>query len=225
MLIAVLAALLLTPFPVVEGAWRFCRLKHEGDWQVDYPRAERSLIKMLEDVTLIDAALEPLVVSATGEDLSQCVFVFVSNVDQLLWTKDEAKAMGDWLHKGGLLWTDGMWKNWAWDNWSRQLRKALPEAQVWELHTHPIFEFPFPVRLRQPCPRGGWVKNFAVEDGEGRLMVLMTFNEKDKVARGAGAGEQCGAVGDAWEGFAQNWQDEEAAWRFSVNVLLYAMTH
>ena len=209
----------LTPPPAVEGSWQFCRLQHEGfGWNIDHPRAEQRLIAMLKDITLIDAAPEPLVVSATGEDLSQCAFVFASNVDQLFWDEEEAKAMGDWLHKGGFLWTDGFWRTWAWDNWSRQLRKALPEASIWELHTHSIFESPFQVRLqRQPCPKGGWVKNFAVEDDQGRLMVLMTFNEKK--------GGQCGAVGDAWEGFARNWQDEEAAWRFSLNVILHVMTH
>ena len=212
----------LASLSTAEGSWQFCRLKHEGRWNADYPHAELNLIAMLEDVTLIDVNPEPLVISTTGEDLSQCAFVFASNVDRLFWTEDEAKAMGDWLHKGGLLWTDGLWSGrWsdrAWDRWSRELRKALPEAQIWELHTHPIFESPFQVRLqRQPCPRGGWVKNFAVEDDQGRLMVLMTFNEKWISG--------CGAVGDAWEGFARNWQDEEAAWRFSINVLFHAMTH
>ena len=160
----------------------------------------------------------PLVVSATGEDLSQCAFVFVSNIDYLFWTDNEAAAIGDWLRKGGFLWTDGFWKDRAWDSWNLQLRKAIPLAQIRELHTHPIFESPFPVRLRQPCPEGGWVKNFAAEDDEGRLMVLMTFNESRTTP-------QCGAVGDAWEGFARKWEEEDAAWRFSINVLLYVMTH
>ena len=219
MLVAVLLALVLTPPPATEGSWQFCRLQHEGYWRVNYPQAGQNLIAMLEDVTLIDAVPEPLVVSAAGEDLSQCTFVVATNIDHLLWTQDEAKAMGDWLRKGGFLWTDGFWGNWAWDHWSEQLRKALPEAQIRELHTHPIFETPFPVQLRQPCSQGGWVKNFAVEDDQGRLMVLMTFNENRRVPKG------CAAVGEAWEGFARNWQDEEAAWRFSINVILYVMTH
>ena len=218
MFMVALAALFLTPPPEVEGSWRFCRLKHEGIWNANYPIAGQNLIAMLEDVTLIDASSRIFTVSASGEDLSRCNLVVASMIDYLFWTEDEAKAVGDWLHKGGFLWTDGMWSDEAWDHWSRQLRKALPEAQVWELHTHPIFESPFPVRLRQPCSLGGWVKNFAVEDGEGRLMVLMTFNEKR-------TGTRCGAVGDAWEGFVRNWQDEEAAWRFSINVILYVMTH
>ncbi len=213
-------ALLVLNLPTAEGSWRFCRLKHRGlGWSIDYPYAEQRLLKMLEDVTLIDVVSKPLVVSATGKDLSQCAFVYASNIDHLSWTEHEAKIVGDWLRKGGFLWTDGFWRDRSWDHWSQQLRKALPEAQIWELHDHPIFETPFRVRLQQSCPRvpEGWVKNFAVEDDQGRLMVLMTFNEK--------RGGQCGAIGDAWEGFRQNWQDEEAAWRFSINVLLYAMTH
>ena len=212
-------ALALSFGPLAEGSWQFCRLEHEGSWDNDYPDAGQNLIAMLEDVTLIDAAPTTLVVSADGEDLSRCTLVIASNVDRLSWTEDEAKAIGDWLHKGGLLWTDGFWSNKAWDNWSRQLRKALPEAQIWELHTHPIFEAPFQqVQLEQPCPRGGWVKHFAVEDDRDRLMVLMTFNEKKD-------GCLIGAIGDSWEKFSQNPQDKEAAWRFSINVLLYAITH
>ena len=178
---------------------------------------------MLEDITTIGATPDPIVVSSTGEDLSRCAFVFASNVDRLLWTDGEAAAFGDWLRKGGFLWTDGFWTNSAsenaLDNWRGQLLKALPEAQIRQLHTHPIFESPFEARLqRQPCPWGGWVKHFAVEDDEGRLMVLMTFNEKYSA--------QCGAVGDAWEGFAQRlWHNGETSWKFSVNVLLHVMTH
>ena len=214
-----IVALLILNLPSTEGSWRFCRLKHEGSWNADYPLAEQRLIKMLEDVTLMDVAPKSLIVSATGKDLSQCVFVYASNIDHLSWTEHEAQAVGDWLRKGGLLWTDGFWKDKVWDRWSQQLRKALPEAQIWELHDHPIFETPFQVQLQQTCYfelSDGWVKNFAVKDDEGRLMVLMTFNET----------RQCpGAVGDSWEGFTKNWLSEEAAWRFSVNVFLYVMTH
>ena len=215
----------------VEGAWQFCRLKHKGSgaadypaWAADYPDAEMRLIDMLKDVMLLDAKPRPLVVSVTGKELSQCPFVFASNIDKLVWTEDEAAIIGDWMRKGGLLWTDGFWGNGeAWENWGRQLRKALPEAEIQELQTHPIFEYPFQVKLRQSCFYGsgfvkdGWVKNFAVQDDKGRLMVLMTFNELRV--------NQCGVVGDAWEGFSRNWQNEQAAWRFSINVILHIMTH
>ena len=206
----------LTPFAGAEGSWQFCRLRHAGEWNNDYPRAGRNLTAVLDYATFIDVAPTTLVVSTTGEDLSRCTFVVASNIDGLLWTEHEAKAIGDWLHKGGFLWADGFWSDWAWDNWSRQLRKALPKASIWELHTHPIFESPFPIRLQQPCPWDGWVKHFAVKDDRGRLMVLMTFNEINYCD---------GVVGDSWESFAQSWQDDEAAWRFSINVFFYVMTH
>ena len=60
---------------------------------------------------------------------------------------------------------------------------------------------------------------------ENALISGYTFSRQAQVARGAGTVSQCGAVGDAWQGFTQNWQDEEAAWRFSLNVILHAMTH
>ena len=201
-----------------EGAWQFCRLHHEGGWGKDHPRAGERLIAMLEDVTYIDASPTILVVSPTGEDLSRCASVFASNVDELVWSADEATAVGDWLRKGGFLWTDGFWDDEAWWHWNRQLRKALPEARVWELDSsHPIFEYPFRVRLRQRGYMEGWVKNFAVEDDRGRLMILMTLNERK---------DMLGAVGDSWEGFGRHWQNqEEMSWGFAVNVLLHVMTH
>ena len=153
--ILIVLLMALTPPLAAKESWQFCRLRHKGGWNADHPHAELRLISMLKDVTFIDAAPTPLVVSATGEELSQCAFVFASNIEYLVWNEEEAVAMGDWLHKGGFLWTDGMWENQGWDRWSRQLRKALPEASIWELHTHPIFETPFPVQLRQPCPKGG----------------------------------------------------------------------
>ena len=202
-----------------EGSWQFCRLKHEGRWSSDHPDAELKLIAMLEDITFIDATPEPIVVSTNEQDLSQCAFVVASNIDSLLWSEDEAKAIGDWLRKGGFLWTDGIWNDEAWEHWNLQLQRALPKAYVHELqYHHPIFKYPFKVFPQQPCPQGGRVMNFAVADNKGRLMVLMTFNQRRH-------GNQCGFVGDAWEGFAENWQNEQASWSFSVNVFLNIMTH
>ena len=200
-----------------EGAWQFCRLQHEGRWMSDFPESGQRLIPMLEDITYIDASPTTLLVSTTKEDLSQCAFVFATNIDDLVWSADEAAVIGDWLRKGGFLWTDGYWSDGAWENWNRQLSKALPEAQVRELDSsHPIFEYPFRVRLRQRGYLDGWVKNFAVEDDQGRLMVLMTLNEHRSMP---------GAVGDVWERFTGDWQSVNAGWGFTINVLLYVMTH
>ena len=210
--------MILTVAAPTEGSWQFCRLKHEGAWSNDHPDAEKKLIAMLEDITFIDANPTPIVVSTTKSDLSQCAFVIASNIDKLLWSEDEAKAIGDWIRKGGFLWTDGIWNDEAWEHWNLQLQKALPKAFVRELDSHPIYEYPFGIQLEQPCPQGGWVKNFAVEDDKGHLMVLMTFNQKSYR-------NQCGFVGDAWQGFAKNWQNEQASWSFSVNVFLHIMTH
>ena len=209
---------LIVAYPT-EGTWQFCRLKHRGSWFFDHPTAEEKLVVMLKNVIIIDAAPTPLVVSSTDNDLSQCAFVFASNVDRLSWTANEAKAIGDWAKKGGFLWTDGIWSDKAWENWNLQLQKALPEAEVRELGPHhPIFQYPFQIQLQQyKAPGGGWVKNFAVEDDKGRLMVLMTFNEKWCSG--------CGAVGDSWEDFENDWQVQEAAWMFSINVLLRVMMH
>ena len=202
-----------------EGTWQFCRLRHQGDWYADYPVAERKLTAMLKDVIRIDAAPRNRVITTTEQNLSQCAFVVISNIDSLFWSPNEARAIGDWAKKGGFLWTDGIWSDEAWESWNKQLKKALPRAQVRELDSHhPIFNHPFQVPLQQyKAPEGGWVKNFAVEDDKGRLMILMTFNEKGC--------NGCGAVGDSWQDFEDDWQSKEAAWMFSINVLLYIMTH
>ena len=202
-----------------EGRWQFCRLEHAGEWNNDYPTAEEKLVAMLKDVIRIDAAPETLVISTTEQGLSQCAFVYTSNIELLFWPTDEAKIIGDWLRKGGFLWTDGFWSDESWSLWNLQLQKVLPDTEVKELDSHhPIFNYPFQIQLQQyNAPGGGWVKNFAVEDDKGRLMVLMTFNEKKC--------SDCGAVGDGWQNFLKNWQSQEASWMFSINVFLYIMTH
>ena len=200
----------------VEGAWQFCRLRHEGRWRNDWPRAEGNLMSMLDEYTHIDAAPVGRVVSAVEEDLSDCAMVYTVNVEDLEWDDAEARAVGDWLRRGGVIWTDGIWDKLWWDDWIRNLRKAVPTARIRELpDSHPIFNVPFRVRLRQPF--GGWVKHFAAEDERGRMMVLMTYNEKD---------DGGGVVGDTWQGVAL-WSPggELLSWGFSVNVILYIMSH
>ena len=214
-LIPIILLIVATPS---EATWQLCRLRHEGDWYADYPTADQNLIAMLKDVTTIDVNPTPIVVATNEEELSQCAFIYTSNIDFLFWSPDEAKAIGDWVQKGGFLWTDGFWTDMAWAHWTLQLEKAFPKAEIRELNSHhPIFNYPFRVRLQQyDIPEGGWVKNFAVEDNRGRLMILMTFNEKLC---------NCGVLGDSWQGFTKNWQNEQATWGFSINVILHIMTN
>jgi hypothetical protein len=230
-----------------DGRFQFCRIAFRqnrggdgGNWMVDYPRADINMSVRLSELTKTQVSFagpeEPnhLVVRLTDETLFQCPFVMMTEVGAAFLDEAEAKALHDYVVKGGFVWADDFWGEYAWEAWTNQLGKALPPAQfpIRDLPAdHPLFRSQFILDgVPQIASIGFWAGTGggtsergsdsavpharAIADRHGRLMVLMTHNTD---------------IGDSWEEEASHpqyfYEMSVNGYAFGINVLVYAMSH
>ena len=223
----------------------FCRLAfrqaYDGDgggWGVDYPRADTNLPIRLSELTRapvnFDSSQEPnhVVIQATEPELFKCPFVMITEVGAAFFDEQEAKALREYLQKGGFMWADDFWGSYAWAHWERELRKVLPASEYPIIDVpmnHSIFHSLFDSKRFPQIPSIGWVYSGttsergadsatpnarAVVDAKGRIIVFISHNSD---------------FGDSYE---RESDDPTYFYNFSVegyaigiNILLYAMTH
>jgi hypothetical protein len=210
-----------------------------GGWGVDWPRADQNLSIRLSELTRTPVSMnetdEPnsLLIQATSPEISRCPFVMMTEPGGAFFDDQEAAALRTYLLKGGFLWADDFWGSYAWDYWENELRKVLPSGQyaIYDVPlSHPVFHEMMTVpKIPQIPSIGFWQSRRstserqgdsavphvrAINDANGRIMVLMTHNTD---------------FGDAYE---REGDDHEYFERFSVpgyafgvNVLLYMMSH
>jgi hypothetical protein len=232
----------------VDGRFQFCRAvfnndsrggDSDGNWSVDYPRADLNLSIRLAELTKTSVSLrdgEPnyLTVRFTDPAMFGCPFIMMTEVGSASISGREADALREYLLKGGFLWADDFWGDYAYEWWEAQLRKVLPAAEypIVDLPpTHPLYSSQFVIaRTPQISNIGTWmqtgggtsergpesavVNTRAILDSHGRIMVLMTHNTD---------------LGDSFEREADDpqyfLQMSVPGYAFGVNTLLYALTH
>jgi len=185
----------------------FCRLAfrqaYDGDgggWGVDYPRADMNLPIRLSELTRapvnFDSSHEPnhVVIQATEPELFKCPFVMITEVGATFFDEQEAKALREYLQKGGFIWADDFWGSYAWSHWERELRKVLPASEYPIIDVpmnHSIFHTLFDSKRFPQIPSIGWVYSGttsergadsatpnarAVVDAKGRIIVFISHN-------------------------------------------------
>ncbi len=208
-------------------------------WNVDWPRADENLSIRLSELTRapvsMDEARQPkhLLLRLTDTELFRCPFVMMTEPGGAYFDDQEAASLRNYLLKGGFLWADDFWGEYAWAWWESQLRKALPSSAypIVDLPlAHPIFHQVLTVRSIPQIPSiGVWETGRvtsergadsavphvrAINDRNGRVMVLMTHNTD---------------FGDAYERESDNPEYFEKfsipGYAFGINVVIYAMTH
>jgi hypothetical protein len=229
------------------GDFTFCRLAYRqaydgdgGGWGVDYPRADQNLSIRLSELSKapvnFDASRDPnfYVLTATDPELYNCPFVMMSEFGGTHFEMDEAKALHDYMLKGGFLWVDDSWGSYAWEHWVAEVRKIFPNENEFPIIdvpiNHSMFHTLFDVKKIPQIPAiGNWgyngntsergadsavVHTRAIADAKGRIMFFMTHNTD---------------FGDAYE---REGDDPSYFYAFSVDgyaigidTILYAMTH
>jgi hypothetical protein len=230
------------------GDFTFCRLAYRqaydgdgGGWGVDYPRADQNLSIRLSELSKtpvnFDEQGDPnyYVVIPTDPELFNCPFVMMSEFGGTHFEPEEAKAIRQYLTKGGFLWVDDSWGEYAWEHWVGEVRKIFPEAGEYPIidvpMTHAMFHSLFDIKNVPQIPSiGRWdqmgggtsergadsavVHSRAITDAKGRIMMFMTHNTD---------------FGDSYE---REGDDPRYFYAFSVDgyaigidVLVYAMTH
>jgi hypothetical protein len=147
---------------------------------------------------------------------------------------EEAKALREFMTKGGFIWVDDSWGSYAWEHWVREVRKIFPNEAEFPIIdvplNHSMFHTLFDVKKIPQIPAiGNWGYNGntsergadsavvharAITDSKGRVMMFMTHNTD---------------FGDSYE---REGDDPSYFYAFSVDgyaigidTIIYSMTH
>ena len=209
------------------GDWR----QGGTGWTDDYPRGDRTLVKMIRRFTRTHVrAVEQPVNLDDGDDVDYWPFIIVGLAQSWELTDSQAANLREYLLRGGFLFCDSFYGAPNWAAFEEGLRRVFPDRPIIDMKDdHPIFHtlFDLPHMTSVQIPNmnslmaggpgwlsGGRVPRWAgIEDDDGRLMILIAFNND---------------VADAWQ-----WADDQRypaaeaniALRLGVNVVIYAMTH
>jgi uncharacterized protein DUF4159 len=200
------------------GGRGFGRGREDKKWDHDTPRAERHLMKILEELTTLRPKMDCGAIYAFGEAESfKYPIAYVSEPGFWTQTEEEVKGLRDFVAKGGFIIFDDFMGQ-MYFNLEEQWRRAFPDLRFQEIpKTHPIFDAFFDIR-EIPMPDGGygpadWLGVFEDNDPTKRLIAVATFN---------------GDLGELME-----FSDEafiaiplsNDAYKIMTNYVIYAMTH
>jgi hypothetical protein len=195
-------------------------------WAHGYPRAERDLMQIMNEVSNIAPRLDASNVIALDDPaLEKYPVAYMTEGGFWTMTDKEAAAMRAYLQKGGFVIfddfrDDGFRGGGGWENFAANMRRVLPEGRFVDLSTsHPIFHSFFEIDsfdiVQQYYDRGRPVFRGIFEDNDPnkRLLVMVNFNTD---------------VSNFWEFSATGEVPVSAsneAYKLGVNYLIYGMTH
>lgn len=194
-------------------------------WSHDYPVAGRHLMKIMAEVSKIDATLdinEPIL-SFDDPLLFKFPFAYLCEVGYMTLSDAEIAGMREYLKRGGFLLIDDFRSPQQFYNLQYHVKKAFPEFELKKLElAHPIFNCFFSIKTLEvnPIYGGGYVSQqtlnpefWGLEDETGRLMMVINYNYD---------------VSDFWQ-FSDNpfrpIEETNEAYKFGVNYIIYALTH
>lgn len=206
-------------------------LRGGTSWTVDYPKGDRTLAALLRRFTRIDVrSVEQPVNLDDGDDVFHWPFLMVGLAGNWRLTDEQVAKLREYLLRGGFLYADSFFGSNDWIGFTQGLNRVFPDRPIFDLPAdHEILQIVYDLSdlPETQIPHfnslmyggGGWLGDGRVphwrgiEDDEGRLMVLIGFNNDTP---------------DSWQ-----WADDprypaEAAnlgLRIGVNIAAYMMTH
>ncbi len=189
-------------------------------WDHDYPRADRNFMKIVDELTGVEANTDGHNILSVGDpEIFKYPLAFIIEPGWMTLSADEAENLRAYLMKGGFLVFDDFANERQFSNFADQLRLILPAAKLVELGPeHPIFHAFFDIdSLDFYHPYQGVPASFLGvyedNDPEKRLLLIANYNND---------------VMESWEfsdtGFIPI-EISNVAYQLGVNYVTYAMTH
>ncbi|HMV52070.1 MAG TPA: DUF4159 domain-containing protein [Blastocatellia bacterium] len=194
-------------------------------WSHDYPVAGRHLMKIMSELSKIDATqdINEPILSFDDPMLFKFPFAYLCEVGFMNLNDAEIAGMREYLKRGGFLLVDDFRRPNEFANFQYNVKRAFPELELKKLDaSHPIFNCFFSIKADEvkPVYGGGYVSNvtlnpefWGLEDETGRLMMIVNYNYD---------------VSDYWQ-FSDNAfrpiEETNEAYKFGVNYIIYALTH
>ena len=188
-------------------------------WAHDYPYADENVIRILDEISLIDVNMTGTnVLDADDPELLRYPLAYVSEPGEWTATQAEVDNLSDYLLKGGFLILDDFRSDFEWRRVEEIFAQIVPghEFRVLDIE-EPIFDSFFEIEsLDLPPPtfpqfRPVFLGIHENNDPDGRLMIIANFNND---------------IGDYWEYSDRGYVPIELsneAYKFGVNYVIYAM--
>lgn len=221
----------ILPNAPYDGRFTFVRLRYGPDygfasqgipWSHDYPTGEEHLLRILSDLSTLDARLDRTnILDLDDPDL--CKYPLAYMAEPGFWTLDpgEAEAFRDYLLKGGfVIFDDFSEARGGWANFERTFHDVLPGARFFDLDvSSPVFHSFFEIESLDIVPQAYDVGRpvfrgvYADNDPAKRLLALVNYNTD---------------ISEYWEysgtGFRPVDESNEA-FKLGVNYVMYGITH
>jgi len=228
--------------------WAFARLKYppvspwrggfnfQGDWReggsnwtMDYPRSDRHLSAAIRRLTRIHARSVEQPLDLDDGDVYDWPWLYGVEVGHWNLTDDQAKALREYLLRGGFFMCDDFHGSDEWDVFAASMRKVFPDRPIVEIpDADPIFHTVYDLDDRYQVPGAQYLETGktyekgtsgktphwrGIYDDHGRLIAAICHNMD---------------LGDSWEhadnpAYPQRFSD--LGMRIGVDYLVYAFTH
>jgi hypothetical protein len=219
-----------------DGRFTFVRLNYttapggyfyrgEPAWAHGYPLAEQNLMAIMNEVSLLAPHVQEIN-SLRLDDPELCRYPVAYVIEPDWWemTDGEARALRDYLKKGGFLIVDDFkGRNFrgggGWEAFEQNMKRALPEGRFVDLDlSHPIFHSFFEIQsldVPQAYVYGHAIFRglFEGNDPTKRLQIIVNFNTD---------------ISQFWEWSGtglRSISDTNESYKLGVNYLIYGLTH
>jgi hypothetical protein len=190
-------------------------------WNHDYPRAERHLALILNELTVIDTRTDrSLVLSLDDPRLFNYPIVYMWEPGFWTLTDSEAEAFRAYLLKGGFAVFEDFDGAAQWSHFESQVRRVLPGARFEKLEaTERIFDSFFRIENLESIvhpmsgQRPSYYGVFEDNDRSKRLMLVANFDND---------------IPEYWEWSGEGFfpfDTSSDAYKVGVNHIIYGLTH
>ena len=216
-----------SPNPGYGAGFVFTRIRYPsrgfrrggGAWAHDWPRADRHLSLLLDELTAIDAETGGTnVLDLDDPELFRFPVAYISEPGYWSMTDAQAARLREYVLKGGFLIFDDF-EDRQFDNMAAQLARALPEYRPIRIDIdHEIFHSFFSMEeIYFPHPMVDVIPVYwgLFEDNDPTRRMLAIINHNNDIA-------------EYWEWSSEGWFPVDItneAYKLGINYVTYAMTH
>jgi hypothetical protein len=225
------ARLMYPPVGPYYGGFEFAGTWREGasNWTMDYPRSDRHIAQAVRRLTLIRARSVEQPVDLDTGDVYDWPWLYGVEVGHWSLTDEQAKAMREYLLRGGFFMCDDFHGAIEWNVFVTSMKKVFPDRQIVDIpSSDAIFHTLYDLDQRYQVPGALFLETGltyekgetgkdphwrGIYDDEGRLMVVICHNMD---------------LGDSWE-HADNpaypAKFSDLGIRIGMNYIVYSMSH
>jgi hypothetical protein len=186
-------------------------------WSHDWPRSEEQFMKIVTEVTRLDANPSSHIISFQNDECFKYPIAYLCEVGFMRLSEPEIRRMAQYLLRGGFLIVDDFRGERELSSFKYQMKRVFPDRALEELpRTHPIWTCFYDIsKLTMEPPYSEFLtpEYYGMSDDQGRLMMVVDYNND---------------ISEYWE-----WSDDpmmpidesNEAYKYGVNYVMYALTH